>query len=187
MGRWALIAGARGGEKTAVVRGVIDALRASGVRLGGFVQEPVDVGDVRVGYEIARLVGPAPGERVRMARKPSASPPSPAEEEFCSLVFDGDAFARAAAWVAEDAGHVDVVVIDEVSKLEASGRGHTRAIEIALASAPLTVLCVRADQLFAVLERLGLSDPIASLAPGEGTVAELVTAIRDAVAAAGVP
>lgn len=169
-GRWALIAAAHGGEKTAVVGAVVDALRARGVRLGGFVQAPIDAGELRAGYEVRRLAGGPEVERVRVARTPGGAALAPTEEAFCSLVFDGAAFARADKWIEKDLSHVPVVVIDEVSKLEAAGRGHARAIERALASDKLTILCVRADQLFAVVERFKLADAVASVGAGEGSV-----------------
>lgn len=177
MGRWALIAGAHGGEKVALVRAAVEALGAQGVALGGFVQEPVDEGGARAGYEAKRLAAPA---RARVARKPGGQR-SPAEEEFCSLVFDGDAFARAARWIEEDlAGRAQAVVIDEVSKLEVAGRGHARAIERALASDRLAVLCVRADQLFAVVERFSLGEPIASLGEEQPSADAFAQAIAKA-------
>lgn len=177
MSRWALVAGARGGEKTARVRAAVEALRARGVALGGFVQDPIDEGDARVAYEVRRLTT---GERVRMAR-PQGAAPAAREEEFCSMVFDGDAFDRARAWLEADAAAATVLVVDEVSKLEAAGRGHARAIERALASDKvIALLCVRADQLFAVVERFGLADPIATLTPDEGSPEALAEALATA-------
>ena len=178
MGRWALITGGPGGSKTSLVSAAIGALRARAVSLGGFAQEPVDEGEVRVGYEVRRLGARA--ERARVARKPGAAR-APAEEEFCSLVFDGDAFARAARWIEEDlSGSAQVVVIDEVSKLEVAGRGHARAIERALASDRLAVLCVRADQLFAVVERFSLGEPIATLGEDQTSAEVFADAIAKA-------
>lgn len=81
----------------------------------------------------------------------------------CSFAFDVAALGRVRSWVERDARAADVVVIDEVSKLEAARGGHHDAVVAALAGRALPLLCVRADQLFHVMERFGLEEPVAAL------------------------
>ena len=103
----------------------------------------------------------AASEASSLARR--ATDARPGEETFCSFAFDLTAFARARSWIEGDVEGCDVIVIDEVSRLEAAGRGHADAIVDALASGRLVVLSVRADQAFDVLSRFALEEPAAAL------------------------
>lgn len=150
--RWALIAGARGADRMPALRELIDRARASGLAAGGFLQRPTEAG----GHALGRV---GRDEWVPLSRKGATA--AAHEEAFCSYLFDERAFARARAWLDEDAPASDVVVIDELGKLEAAGKGHHDAVRRALASLgprKLVVLSARADQLFAIVERLGLED-----------------------------
>ncbi len=158
MNRWALIVGARGPSKASLCARVLGELARRGVPVAGVVQESIAEGDDRVGY-LARRAGR--GDAVPIARKGTAR--APQEEAFCSFAFDPRAFAEVRRWLAEDARPGGVVLIDEISKLEASGGGHHDAILDALKGPALTILVVRADQLFFVVEKLGLLEPVASL------------------------
>jgi nucleoside-triphosphatase THEP1 len=162
MKRWALLSGPRGSGKSTTARRAGEALAARGVKVAGFVQEAVDDEEGRAGYLLRRL---GHEEALMVARRDSAAR-APAEEAFCSFVFDADAFAAARRWLAEDAA-ARVVIIDEVSKLEVAGRGHHDAIAEALSGDRLVLLAVRADQLFAVMERFGLDEPVAALETAE--------------------
>lgn len=181
---WALIAGGRGGEKSRVAARVVDALRAGGLAVGGVLQDAVVEDGERVGYR-ARRVG-HPDVSVSLARRggaPDGARPE-ARREFCSLIFDDDAFAVAGAWVRESARRDDVVVVDEVSKLEAARGGHHDAIRDALAGRALVVLVVREDQLFDVVERLSLDDAVATLGAGDdGALPAFVAAVARAARA----
>jgi nucleoside-triphosphatase THEP1 len=158
MKRWALLSGPRGSGKSTTARRVADALAARDVPVAGFVQEAIDDEEGRAGYLLRRLGG---DEARTVARRDSAAR-RPAEEAFCSFVFDADAFAAARGWLAEAAA-ARVLIIDEVSKLEIAGRGHHDAIAEALGGDRLVLLAVRADQLFGVMERFGLDEPVAAL------------------------
>jgi nucleoside-triphosphatase THEP1 len=154
---WALVLGRKGSARAAA--GVVEALRARGLRVAGAVQEQVAEGGVPTGYLARRVTN---GERVSLARK-SGPAAAPGEQEHCSFLFDGTGFATARAWLAADTAGADVVLVDEVSKLEVSGSGHAAAITDALAGRAVVVLAVRADQLFAVMEHFGLPPPHATL------------------------
>ncbi|MCC6522835.1 MAG: DUF2478 domain-containing protein [Polyangiaceae bacterium] len=174
--RWALLAVARGSGKTALAAEVAHALVARGVRVAGVLQEPVLGEDgARVGYRVVRI---GQGESLRLARL--GAEPGAGEESFCSFLFDGEAFARAGAWLRADAPRADVVFVDEVSKLEVAGRGHHDAVVALLVGPALPLLAVRADQLFAVMERFGLGEPEAAC---EGTDPEALDAFAAALVA----
>lgn len=130
--------------------------RARGVRVAGVLQEATERDGERVAYEAVRIAHPE--ERVVVARR---GPPATGETPICSFSFDDEAFARVAAWIAED--RAAVIVIDEVSKAESRGRGHAAAIRHALASDATVVLCVRADELVHVLEQFGIEDVASSV------------------------
>ncbi len=182
--RWALLVGAKGAGKSTVAQRIAARLADRGLRVGGVVQEAVHEEGERVAYR-ARHVGHEDQGGLLLARR--GAPPAGAREgalcDFCSFVFDGDAFAAAAGWVREDSAACDVVLVDEVSKLEASGGGHHDAIRDALGGRAIVVLVARADQLFALVERFGLGDALATLDAGEDTsddafVEALVAACR---------
>lgn len=176
--RWALIAGAKGAGKSGTAARVVEGLAARGAVVGGVIQEALHDEGERVAYRAVR-VG-APGDAVLLARRGAAPEGARAEAlcAFCSFTFDEDAFAEAGAWVRKAARECDVVVVDEVSKLEASGGGHHDAIREALTGRALVLLVVRADQLFAVVERFGLGDAVASLEVGdEAAMGEFVETV----------
>ncbi|HEX7600292.1 MAG TPA: nucleoside-triphosphatase [Polyangiaceae bacterium] len=166
--RWALLVGGKGTGQSSLAARASAELARRGVAVGGVVQDATEDDGGR--SYLARHVGGS--ESVVVARK--GAPPKGARPdallEFCSFVFDTDAFARARGWIRQDAEAADVVVIDEVSKLEVSRGGHHDAIRDALFGRAIVLLVVRGDQLFSVVERFELNDePIESLDTGEET------------------
>lgn len=175
--RWALLLGSKSQDGSAAALAVAAALRARGLPVAGFVQEPIFEDGERAGHRLRRLAGDetlAVGRRGTEARAPS-------EESFCSFVFSGDAFAAARRWLELDGAGARVLVLHEASKLEIAQKGHYEAIRAALDGGQVVVLAVRADQLFGVMERFGLDEPVASLESGDP---EAVEAFADALAAA---
>lgn len=182
--RWALITGAKGADKSGAAARVAEMLAARGIRVGGVIQSPVREGGETVAYR-ARRVG-SPGDELLLGRRGAAPEGARAEAlcEHCSFVFDLDAFAETASWIRRAAAERDVIVIDEVSKLEASGGGHHDAIRDALGARALVVLVVRADQLFAIVERFGLGEAVATFDVGGGDdPSELVELVARAASA----
>ena len=183
MSRWALVAGAKGDTRTKRLLEVIARLRARGVTVGGVVQEPIAALDGqggREGYMARSLLDDA---RIPLARRTRASDGGVSAHLVCSLAFEADALAQVRAWIDRDRAARSVVVIDEVSKLEVNRGGHHDAIVYALCGPALPLLSVRADQLFAVMERFGLEAPVAAM-EGEAEsdlarfVEELVVALE---------
>jgi nucleoside-triphosphatase THEP1 len=179
--------GARGAGKTTTVLRLAELLRAEGLRVGGFLQQAVvdDLG--RRGYELVHLAGC--GQSVSLARPGKASD-AEGELTACSFAFSRDAFAAGRAWLREDATRADVLVIDEVSKLEVGGQGHCEALRwaLALGGGMLLLLSVRADQLFAVVDKLALYDRIrdhVELPLGDADLADAARRLAAACRAAG--
>jgi nucleoside-triphosphatase THEP1 len=162
---WALLVGGKGVDGSSLASRAATELAARGLQVGGVVQEPIER-DGRRGYEARRVGG---DERVVLAGK-GAAPPGASKEaltDFCSFVFDERAFERAAGWIRAASNEADVVVIDEVSKLEVARGGHHDAVRDALGGRALVLLVVRGDQLFSVVERFELGEPAATLESGD--------------------
>ena len=171
MARWALLVGGKGVDKTSLAERVAAELAARGLRVAGVVQDPVEEDGERRGY-VARRIGAS--ETVVVARKGAAEAGSN-EATVCSFVFDASAFERAREWIRQSSREADVVVIDEVSKLEVARGGHHDAIREALRGNAIVVLVVRGDQLFSVVERFALGEPAATLeSADEGAFAQFV-------------
>lgn len=176
MNRWALISGTKGTGKSRTTTRLAAALGARGIAVAGFAQEAIEVDGERQGYRLRRLGN----DDERVVARRSSTPRGPHEEAFCSFVFDNAAFDGARAWLEADAPAADVLLLDEVSKLEIAGKGHHDAVVAALGSGKLVVLSVQAAQLFGVLERFALGEPVASLETGEDEDA-FVEAVASAV------
>ncbi|MBI2393558.1 MAG: DUF2478 domain-containing protein [Deltaproteobacteria bacterium] len=190
MNRWALLSGSKGTGKATCLLEVVARLRARGVAVGGVLQEGLSRSDGRgaeegpddhrEGYVAREVAGDA---RATVARKARAGDDAREDAQLvCSFSFDASALAEARAWVERDAQACQIVVVDEVSKLEVARGGHHDAVVAALAGPALPLLSVRADQLFAVMERFALDEPVASLELGPGAdvarfVAELAAAV----------
>ena len=182
MTRWALIVGGRGAGKTAMTARVVELLEAGGLTVGGVVQRALEDGGERTGY-VACRVGGAESRLLAWKGRPPGGADAPFD--FCSFTFDGGAFESARSWVRAASVGADVVVIDEISKLETGGGGHHDAIREALGGRALVLLSVRADELFRVMERFGLAEPVAYLELGGASDLEsFVARLSRAVAAA---
>ena len=174
MTRWALLSGPRGTGLSQLAADVAALLAARGLRVGGFAQAPCGAPHAGAGYRLLRLDVP---EAIVLAR-PGAASPEAAASIHCSYVFDATAWLAARRWLREAAPDADVLVIDEVGKLEGRGRGHDPALAEALGAGPLVLLSVRAEQLLAVMERHGLDAPVAALEAATGAgIPGLVDAI----------
>ncbi|MBI5549193.1 MAG: DUF2478 domain-containing protein [Deltaproteobacteria bacterium] len=184
MARWALISGEGGSDKSACARQVADRLQAAGLRVGGYLQHKLRDEQGQKRYELGRLGAKA--ERVVLAVDGIAAK-GPGEDFFCSMAFYESAFDAARRWVEEDARAAEVLVLDGISKLEVSGKGHCAALESALRlpEDQVVILCARASQLSCVVERFALDDSamVAALeVPAEAAaVEELASAVREAV------
>lgn len=159
MVRWALIECERLKPKSELVLELARALQAQGLRVGGFAQPERRDERGEKGYELVRL---STGERAALARGGTTA--KPGEEAVCDFAFDPSSFDLARRWIEADAG-ADVLILDGVGKLEAAGRGHAASLRRALELSPpaRVVVAARPSQLFYLVERYGLEEPLASL------------------------
>jgi nucleoside-triphosphatase THEP1 len=155
MARWAVMSGPKGSGKSTHALDLAARLRAKGLRVAGFVQVGRTDELDRKGYDLLRLTD---GSCTPLARPGGAE--RDGTEQFCSWTFDAQAFRTACDWVYNDAAAADVIIMDEVSKLEAAGRGHHDIIvwSLGLHERKVVVLCVRSDQLFYVVEKFALEE-----------------------------
>jgi nucleoside-triphosphatase THEP1 len=155
MARWALLSEENGEARANRALAIVEHFAAASVRVAGFVQRKrVDPqGPKR--YEVVRL---RDHETVALAvGGPMAR--GPAGENICTLAFHDGGFDAARRWLEEDAPGADVLVLDGIGKVEASGRGHAAALDAALRQPDKVVLiCARASLLFSVVERFGLEE-----------------------------
>jgi nucleoside-triphosphatase THEP1 len=180
--RWALIVGDKGAGKSTTATRVVNMLAARGIAVGGVIQEAVHEDGERVAYRACHVGHENHGVIVAHRGAPPKGLNAEAMHEFCSFVFDDDAFATAGSWVRQAVSACDVVIVDEVSKLEVSGGGHHNAIRDALTGRALVILVVRSHQLFAVVDKFGLDDAVADLEVGDdGALETFVGAIVRAV------
>jgi nucleoside-triphosphatase THEP1 len=171
MARWALLVGPKGSGKSNSALEIVERVRAHGLRVEGFVQVGWTDDLERKGHDLHSL---RDGERVQLSRPGSEE--KAGEEAFCSFVFNQAAFGVARSWIFRDAPGADVVVVDEVSKLEAAGKGHHDGLCWVMGRADVKVVltCVRADQLFYVMEKFKLEEePFAMIeVPADGASIE---------------
>ena len=162
---WALVVAGKGGRRSLAAREIADALAARGLSVGGFVQRNEEPAPGRMQITMVRLRD----GRERLLARPGAA--SPADPAACSLSFEPAGFAEARAWVEEDVAAAEVLVLDALGKLELAGEGHRAALQRALGSGRPVVLAVRDDQLAYAVDALGLDEPVAAFADGEGEAA----------------
>lgn len=152
--RWALLSGQRGSDKSGTARRLVASLRARGLGVAGFTQRRLPSPEGEMKRYLLERIGSL--EQVVLADEGLGGA---TQESHCTHAFAGSAFELALGWLQEDAPAAQVLVLDDVSKLETQGRGHAAAVRWALAQPGKTVLlCVRAKQLFYVMENFGIQD-----------------------------
>lgn len=184
MGRWAVVTGEKGHKKAEFVLDVAARLREAGLRVAGFVQRRRDDGAEKGhGHDLERL---STGERIVLS-KDGVAAQKVSQEAFCTYAFENDSFAQAFAWLREDGKDADVLVLDDVSKLETQGKGHCAALAWALAQPGRVVLIsARASQLFYVVENFGLEDePVAAAELPDADPSAFARALAQACRARG--
>ena len=149
MNPWGVLTGHRQDGRSEALREAVSRLQAAGLEVGGFVQEPVVRAGETVGWDAVAL---RDGSRCALAR-PSATP------ELCNWAFSSTALGRCRDWVL--APRAQVVVV-ELGRLEAQGRGHWSALMQLLQGPPRgALLSIRRSPLAAIA--LQLPDPVAGL------------------------
>ncbi|HPA80629.1 MAG TPA: nucleoside-triphosphatase [Thermoanaerobaculales bacterium] len=154
-----LIYGPRGAGKTSTTIRLADELSRRGIDVGGYFQRTTTDDLDRRGYDLVRF-------RDHTQTLPLARPggvDKPGTSTVCSFSFSQEAFAAGIEWLKQDAPSSQVLVIDELGKLEARGEGHAQALRWALGLGDDKVLLqsVRGDMLFYVVENYGLEGRVA--------------------------
>ena len=151
------VVGAQGAGKTTAVQHLCDQLRADGHVVAGVLQPARHEGDLRVGYD---LLDPSDGARFDLAARKETFGPA----ELC-YAFDEGGWDWGADRIARARREADVLVVDELGKLEARGQGHLPALVRAVDDerCAVWVLSVREGAAAAVSDALGGFDHVARL------------------------
>lgn len=167
------VSGAQGAGKTTAMLDLCEALNADGHEVAGVLQPARHKGRRRVGYD---LLDPHDGARFDLARrKPTFGP-----GELC-YAFDDAGWDWGAERIARARRNADVLVVDEMGKLEARGRGHLPALQRAVdgEGCGVWVLSVRAEALDAVTAALGPFEYVARPDGDPGALEGLRRRIND--------
>ncbi|MBI3086947.1 MAG: NTPase [candidate division NC10 bacterium] len=123
MGNALLITGAPGSGKTTVIRGVIAGLP---VRAGGFITEEIREGGERVGFRVSALDGRAG----ILAHVKTVKGPRVGRYQVDVAAFEDVGVAA----LEEATAEADLIVVDEIGKMELCSPRFIQALETALAS-----------------------------------------------------
>ncbi len=142
------VTGDRRSGKTTKLKRLVEALTARGVKAGGIFQPAADTSAEPEGYYVEDILT---RERKELARRLSR----PGESGLI-FKFDPAAWEWAARKISEARRTCDILVVDEVGRLEASGKGHLPALlkEIPDETVFSCLLCVRSDCFDRVAEAL---------------------------------
>jgi len=157
---WALVSDEHSDARARALERLAVALRARGLRVGGFVQRAERDAAGREGYTVVDV---RTGQRARLGHEATRTS-SEGELIVCDYAFSLGAFATARRWIDAACGEVDVWIVDGIGKMEKSGKGHAAALAAAIATGRPVVVGARSSQLFEIMTRLGLDDaPIAAI------------------------
>jgi len=146
-----LLGGAIGSGKTRTAERAVRLLREEGLKVGGVLAPRVMHGEETTGYRIRDLA--TDSERSLATLRP---PGVPVGRYFLSR--DGLRFAQRTITAAIRT--VDVLVVDEIGRLEIAGDGHAASVRDALDSKVIPILLVRDDFIDDVIQAFSLSSTI---------------------------
>ena len=169
------VTGAPGSGKTTLVGDLLRRLRERGLEVGGITQPALVEGGERVGYQLRdERTGE---ERLFARRSPRRGGAERRREKRgegeLGFSFDAEAWAWAAERIRRARAEADVLVVDELGRLEARGEGHLPALveRVKADRVRALVLSVRADCAPALEEQLGRFDRKLAVG-GDGASAE---------------
>ena len=168
-----LITGWPGVGKTTAVRAVAERLRARGARVDGFVTlERRDAATgVRVGFDAVNLDG---SRRAPLAIAKARAQHAATTPRVGKYAVDVESFESVALSIIERSHDVDVLVVDEIGKMELLSPRFERAMRFSLGvsplSHPLSTLVQTAAALAAVYFALPHRLPLSSLSLSLGSM-----------------
>jgi nucleoside-triphosphatase len=148
-----LVSGPKHSGKTTLVETVVASLAVRQVHIAGILAKGLWKDGRRAGFDLVNL---ATGRRVPLARRRSA--PHPVHGMMFDF-FDSGFKAGADALSLDVCRRADLVVVDEIGRLEAGGEGWAPHLEALLTlDGPLLILVARLDGMPRIRDRFGLHD-----------------------------
>jgi nucleoside-triphosphatase THEP1 len=148
-----LVSGPKHSGKTTLVETGIASLAGRGLRIAGILAKGLWKDGLRAGFDLVNLSN---GRCTPLARRRDHPHP---EHRMMFDFFDAGFRAGVEAMSLDACRQADIVVVDELGRLEAGGRGWTPCVNALLAlEGPLLVLVVRLDRLPQIRDRFGLHD-----------------------------
>lgn len=139
------VTGPIGSGKTSALRDFAEGALALGRSVDGFFAEAEGRDDLERGAARYTLVFPKSGDRIAFA-----------ERQSVGYQFSEEAHKSTSTWVESLHEGVDILILDELGRLEAKGEGHMVLWPAILAKGPkMVVAAVRDDILSAIEEKLG--------------------------------
>lgn len=149
-----LVSGLKQSGKSTVIEGFLKSIEKRGIRVAGILAKGLWKEGLREGFDLVDL---SDGSIVPLARR------IPKEDPNRTVNFDFLSEGIQAGWQAlspERCKDADVVILDEMGKLEAMGKGWARAVEPLLAlGRPLYIWAVRKDVQGEIEKRWNLRYP----------------------------
>jgi nucleoside-triphosphatase THEP1 len=176
----AAVVGPPGSGKTTLVSTLASRLRQDGLRVGGVIQPAVFGGERSVGYRVRDLW--TGRERPLASRPEHGDGTGTGPRGFC---FEPASWTWARERLLHACDQADVLVVDELGRLEGKGEGHLPALLSALdRDGPgAFLLAVRADCSAAIQNRAGAFDLILAPDADETEVESLLDRLRRAASA----
>ena len=149
--RFILVSGPKPSGKTTLVETVIATLAGRELRIAGILAQGLWRDGLRAGFDLINL---ASGQRVPLARRRN----DPHSQHGRIFDFFESGF-RAGAEALDTCRRANLVVVDEIGRLEARGEGWaSRLRELLTLEGPLLILVARLDCIPRIRDRFGFHD-----------------------------
>ena len=147
-----LVSGPRHYGKTTLVESFLASIAGQGLSIAGILAKGLWENDLRAGFDLVNL---ADGHSTPLARR--RNEPHPQHGMLFDFLTTGFQ-AGLEALSLEACRQADIVVVDEVGRLEARGEGWAPCVKALLTlDKPLIILIVRLDRIQQISDRFGLS------------------------------
>jgi nucleoside-triphosphatase THEP1 len=155
------VVGPQGSGKTTTLMQIVDRLQDHGFSVGGVVQPAVFEEGCRSGYLLRDV---SSGKE-----RPFATRAGRTTKQGLGFEFKPEAWDRARQCIQQARLNDNVVVVDELGRLEARGQGHARVLKQELEGerARLWLLGIRSNGLAGIRDWLGELDLVLELAEGD--------------------